>query len=148
MGGGAGAEGGEERPKRSLDRDDDGGLGFEGWGGGEANPPKPKSCEFEETDVVRDWGLCADSVGEVRLSKRSPPAEPAGEVTLGAAGVDFVFEKLVRLAKGDGFSAARGGGGDVVEGKVSPLKASVNPPMLFEATGAAGEAMSPKEVLR
>lgn len=49
-----GAAGGEERPKRSLERDDDGGLGFEGWGGGEANPPNPKSCEFEEIEVVRD----------------------------------------------------------------------------------------------
>lgn len=55
LGGAAGARGGEERPKRSLERDDDGGLGFEGLGGGgEANPPKPKSCEFEEIEVVRD----------------------------------------------------------------------------------------------
>jgi len=51
--GAAGAAGGEERPKRSLESEEDGGLGL-GWGGGEENPPNPKSCEFDEIDVVRD----------------------------------------------------------------------------------------------
>lgn len=36
----AGAAGGEDRPKRSLERDDEGGLGFAGFGAGEVKPPK------------------------------------------------------------------------------------------------------------
>lgn len=98
-------------------------------------------------DVFRDWGLWADSVGEVRLSKRSPLADPEGEVTLGAAGVDLAAPKLVRLANGEGF-ACWAGGGDVVDGKVRPLKASVRPPMFEDADGAVGEAISPKEFSR
>lgn len=74
-------------------------------------------------------------VGEARLSNRSLLADPEGEVTLGAAGVDLMFEKLVRLAKGDGFSAGLTGGGEVVEGKLKPLNASVKPPMLEDADG-------------
>lgn len=92
--------------------------------------------------------MCADRVGEVKLSNRSPLAELEGEVTLGAAGVDLVFEKFVRPAKGDGFSTGLTGGGEVVEGKLSPLKASVRPPMFDAAEGGCGEARSPKELVR
>lgn len=102
---------------------------------------------MEEMDVVRDWGCCADMLGDVKLSKRSPLAEPDGDVTFGAAGVDFALPKLVKLANGDVFSAGLGGG-EVVDGKLSPLKASVRPPMFDDAGGAVGEAMSPKELLR
>lgn len=91
--------------------------------------------------------MCADSVGEAKLSNRSPLAEPEGEVTRGAAGVDFVLEKLARLAKGEGFSAGLAGGGEVVVGKLSPLNASVRPPMFDDVEGA-GDARSPKELLR
>lgn len=42
LGGAAGARGGEERPKRSFESDDDGGLGL-GCGGGDENPPNPRS---------------------------------------------------------------------------------------------------------
>lgn len=113
---------------------------------GEAKPPK-KSCPLEDIEVVRDWGFCADIVGEVKLLKRSPLAEPAGEVTFGAAGVDFALAKLVKLANGEGFSAGMADGGEVVDGKLSPLKASVRPPM-FDVDGATDEAMSPKELVR
>lgn len=146
----AGAGGGEESPKRSFERDDDGGggVGFAGLGGGgEVNPPKPRSCECDEMEVVRDCCLGAD-MGEVKLSKRSPLADPEGEVTFGAAGVDLGFEKLARLAKGDGFSAGLAGGGEVVEGKLNPLNASVKPPMFEDEEGPVGEAMSPKELFR
>lgn len=87
-------------------------------------------------------------VGEVKLSKRSPLAEPEGDVTFGAAGVDFALPKLVRLANGEGFSAGLAGGEEVVDGKLSPLKASVRPPMFEVVEGAVGEAMSPKELVR
>lgn len=86
--------------------------------------------------------------GEDKLSKKLPLAEPEGDVTLGAAGVDFALPKLVRLANGDAFSAGLAGGGEVVEGKLRPLKASVRPPMLDDVEGAGGEAMSPKELFR
>lgn len=49
----AGAGGGEDRPKRSFESDDEGGFGFEGLVVGEAKPPK-KSCPLEDIDVVRD----------------------------------------------------------------------------------------------
>lgn len=136
-----GAGGGEERPKRSLDKDDDGGLGLVV---GEAKPPNPKSCPFDEMEVVRDCGLGADMVGEVKPSKKPPPAEPVGDVTFGAAGGDLALEKLVRFANADGFSAGLAGG-EVADGKLSPLKASVNPPMFEDVDGAGGDAMSPKE---
>jgi hypothetical protein len=129
-----------------LESDEDGGLGL-GWGGGEENPPNPKSWEFEEIEVFRDWGFVADMVGEVKLAKRSPLADPAGEVTLGAAGVDLALPKFVRFANGEGFSAGLAGGGEVVDGKLSPLKASVKPPM-FEDEGACGDAISPNELFR
>lgn len=145
--GAAGAGGGEDRPNKSFERDE-GGLGFAGLVDGEAKPPKPKSCPPLEIEALRDWGLCADRVGEVKLSNRSPLAEPEGEVTLGAAGVDLVFEKLARLANGDGFSAGLAGGGEVVEGKLSPLKASVRPPMFDAVEEGGGEAKSPKELIR
>lgn len=69
-------------------------------------------------------------------------------MTLGAAGADLVPPKDERLEKGEGFSAGLAGGGEVVDGKLSPLKASVSPPMLDEAEGAGGEAMVPKELPR
>lgn len=97
--------------------------------------------------MFRD-GLCADIVGEARLSNRSPLAEPEGDVTFGAAGVDLAPPKLVRLANGEGFSAGLTGAGDVVDGKVRPLNASVMPPMFEDAEGAVGEAISPKELSR
>lgn len=45
------ATGGEESPNRSLERDDEGGFGL---AVGEVNPPNPKSCPPEDTEVVRD----------------------------------------------------------------------------------------------
>lgn len=88
-------------------------------------------------------------VGDVILSNKLPlPAETVGEETLGAAGVDFVLEKFVKPANGDDFSAGLGGG-EVVDGKLSPLKASVKPPMFGEADcGGPGEANSPKDEVR
>jgi hypothetical protein len=99
-------------------------------------------------EVFRVWGFCAGIVGEVRLSNRSPLAEPEGEVTLGAAGVDLAPPKLVRLENGEGFAGGCAGGGDVADGKVRPLNASVRPPMFEDVDGAVGEAMSPKELSR
>jgi hypothetical protein len=87
-------------------------------------------------------------VGEVTLPKRSPPAEPDGEVTFGAAGMDLALPKFVRLAKGDGFSTGLGGGEVVEDGKLNPLNASVKPPMFEDADGPVGEAISPKELFR
>lgn len=87
-------------------------------------------------------------MGEVKLAKRSPLADPAGEVTLGAAGVDLAPPKFVRFANGDGFSAGLAGGGEVVDGKLRPLKASVKPPMFEDEDGACGDAISPKELFR
>lgn len=43
--------GGEESPNKSFESDEEGGLGL---AVGEANPPNPKSCPFEDTEVVRD----------------------------------------------------------------------------------------------
>lgn len=144
----AGGAGDEESPNKSLERDDDGGLGFEGLLEGEVSPPNPRSCDGEEIEVVRDWGFGGDIVGEAKLSKRSPPADPDGEVTFGAAGEDLVCENLARLAKGEGFSTGFAGGGEVVEGKLNPLKASVKPPIFEDVEVAVGEARSPKELLR
>jgi hypothetical protein len=59
--------------------------------------------------------------------------------------VDLVLAKLVKLAKGEGFSAGLEGGGEVVDGKLSPLKASVSPPKLEDADCGAGDAKSPNE---
>ena len=87
-------------------------------------------------------------MGEVKLSKKSPPGDAAGEVTRGAAGVDLALEKLARFANGDGFSAGLTGGGEVAEGKLKPLKASVRPPILEAVEDGAGEAMSPNELFR
>lgn len=64
---------------------------------------------------------------------------------MGAAGVDFLVAKLVRLANGDGFSAGLGGGGEVVDGMVNPLNASVNPPIFDNDAGGGGEVISPNE---
>jgi hypothetical protein len=75
-------------------------------------------------EVVRDWGFGADTVGEVKLSNKSPLADPEGDVTFGAAGLDLPAPKDERLENADGFSAGLAGGGEVV-GKLSPLKASV-----------------------
>lgn len=144
----AGAAGGEESPNKSFESEDDGGAGLAALGGGgDANPPKPRSWELEEIEVVRDWGFGAD-IGEAKLSKRSPLADPEGDVTLGAAGVDFAFEKFARLANGDGFSTDLAGGGEVVEGKLNPLNASVKPPMFPDEEAPEGEAISPNELFR
>lgn len=72
-----------------------------------------------------------------------------GDETFGAAGGDFLVAKLVRLANGEGFSAGFGGG-EVVEvaGKLSPLKASVNPPIFDEDDCGTGEAISPNDGFR
>ena len=112
----------------------------------------PASNPLDETDAVRDCGLGAGTTGEVRLSKRLPPPLPTdavGDETLGAAGVDFMLAKFARLAKGEGFSTGLGAGGDVVDGMLNPLKASVRPPM-FEADAerGGGEAKSPNEDVR
>lgn len=64
----------------------------------------------------------------MKLSKKSP-VEPEGDVTFGAAGVDLAPPKDERLENADGFSAGLESGGEVVVGKLSPLKASVRPPM-------------------
>lgn len=87
-------------------------------------------------------------VGEAKLSNRSPLADPDGDVTRGAAGVDLAAPKDARLENAEGFSTGLAGGGEVVEGKLSPLKASVRPPMFDEADGGAGDAMSPNELPR
>lgn len=65
----------------------------------------------------------------MKLSKKLPLAEPEGDVTFGAAGVDLAPPKDERLENADGFSTGLAGGGEVVVGKLSPLKASVRPPM-------------------
>jgi hypothetical protein len=49
----AGAGGGEDRPNKSFDRDEEGGLGLADLVVGEANPPKPKSCPLE-IEALRD----------------------------------------------------------------------------------------------
>lgn len=158
IGGGGGEvlvveRGGDERPNKSLDIDDEGG-GFGLVGGGDAKAVNPESNPLEDIDVVRDCGLAAGIVGDVRLSNRPPPpipllADAVGEETLGAAGVDFVVAKLVRLANGDGFSAGLEGGGEVVDGKLKPLKASVRPPMLEDdADWGVGDAKSPNDGVR
>lgn len=139
------ARGGEDSPNKSFESDEEGGFGL---AVGEVNPPNPKSCPAEDTDVVRDWGLRADMVGEAKLSNKSPLADPEGDVTFGAAGVDLAAPKDARLENAEGFSAGLAGGGEVVEGKLNPLKASVRPPMFDEAEGGAGEAMSPNELPR
>jgi hypothetical protein len=95
----------------------------------------PKSCALDEIEVVRDCGFAGGIVGDVRLSNKPPPPvlpkEGVGDVTFGAAGLDLVFAKLVNPANGEGFSACFCcTGGDV--GKLNPLKASVNPPILEE----------------
>lgn len=117
--------GGEERPTRSFANEEG---EISGLVVGDAKFAKPWPKPLDEIEVVRDWGL-GGAVGDVMLSnKLAPLAEAVGEETLGAAGGDFLVAKLVRLAKGDGFSAGFGGG-EVVDGKLNPLKASVNPPM-------------------
>lgn len=90
-------------------------------------------------------------VGDARLSNKLtlPLADAVGEETLGAAGGDFALAKLVRLANGEGFSAGFDGGGEVVDGIVNPLNASVKPPMFGEEVeGGGGDAISPKEGAR
>lgn len=59
-----------------------------------------------------------------------------------------MFEKFARLANGDGFSAGLTGGGEVAEGKLRPLKASVRPPMFDAVEEGGGDARSPKELVR
>ncbi len=49
----AGAGGGEDRPKRSFERDEEGGAGFAGLVVGEVKPPKPKSWPLE-IEALRD----------------------------------------------------------------------------------------------
>lgn len=153
--------GGDERPKRSSEADGPGGKGwlscggFDGFdgcccGGGDAKSVKPRSCP-KENESLRDWGLEDVLVGDVRLSNKLalPPADAVGEETFGAAGCDLALAKLVRLANGDGFSAGFDGGGELVDGMVNPLNASVKPPMFDEAPeGGGGDAISPKEGAR
>lgn len=69
-------------------------------------------------------------------------------MTFGAAGVDFVLPKLVKLENGEGFSAGFAGGGEVADGNLSPLKASVRLPVFEDVEAVLGEAMSPKELVR
>lgn len=49
----AGAGGGEDRPNRSFERDEEGGLGFAGLVDGEAKPPKLNSWPLE-IEALRD----------------------------------------------------------------------------------------------
>jgi hypothetical protein len=68
---------------------------------------------------------------EAMLSNRPPPlADMPVEVTRGAAGGDLGLEKPLRLAKTSVFwgFGGRGGADVVVDGKLNPLNASVNPP--------------------
>lgn len=149
--------GGDARPKRSSEADgpeEKGLLGCAGAGAGagDAKSVKPKSCP-KEIESLRDWGLGDEVlVGEVRLSNKLalPAAEAVGEETFGAAGGDLALAKLVRLANGEGFSAGFDGGGELVEGMVNPLNASVKPPMFDEEApeGAGADAISPKEGAR
>lgn len=160
FGGGAaaGAGGGDERPNKSSEGDEIGGSGFFGGdgcgacgGGGDAKSVKPISCPKDEIEALRDWCCGAGGdVGEVRLSnKLTPPlADAVGADILGAAGVDFLVAKLVRLANGDGFSAGFGAGGEVVDGMLSPLKASVIAPIFEDEEGGGGDAISPNEGVR
>lgn len=64
----------------------------------------------------------------------NPPPLPvvAGDVTFGAAGVDFGLVKLVRLENGEDLSVGFEAGADALDGKLNPLKASVNPPRFDE----------------
>ena len=146
---GAAVIGGEDSPKRSLESDADEG-GFALGGGGDWKLENPKSLLLDDIDVVRDCGFAGGAVGDVRLSNKPPPALPieaVGDVTLGAAGADLELAKLVRPAKGDGFSAGFLAGGEV--GKLSPLKASVKLPRLDEDVDCGGgEARSPNEEVR
>lgn len=85
-------------------------------------------------------------------SKNPPPlrgAGAAGEVTCGAAGVDFWLEKLPRFEKGEGFGCCCACG-DVVDGKPRPLKASVRPPNedCRRWAWAGGDDISPNDGLR
>lgn len=61
---------------------------------------------------------------EGKSSKRLPPLEKPGGVIFGAAGGDFGPASASKFEKFDCFRA----GGEVVEGKLKPLKASVSPP--------------------
>ena len=153
----AGAGGGDERPNKSSEGDEIGGSGFFGGdgcgacGGGDAKSVKPISWPKDEIEALRDWcGGAGGDVGEVRLSnKLTPPlADAVGADILGAAGVDFLVAKLVRLANGDGFSAGFGAGGEVVDGMLSPLKASVIAPIFEDEEGGGGDAISPNEGVR
>lgn len=151
-GAGFAAGGGElASPNGSLDTEDDGG-GF-GFAGADLKLENPKSRPLEEIDEVRGWGLGRGGLeGVVRLSNRLPPLmEEVREVTWGAAGVDLALVKGDRFAKGDGFSVGFCGGCDGVldGGKLSPLKASVNPPKLDDDVDWAGSVVrSPKEDVR
>lgn len=49
----AGAGGGEDKPNKSFDRDEEGGLGLAGLVLGEVKPPKPKSWPLE-IETLRD----------------------------------------------------------------------------------------------
>ena len=147
VGFGGGADdigGGGERPTRSFAKD--GGLC--GFAVGDAKFEKLWPKPFDEMDGCRDWGLGgAGAVGEVKLSNKLPPlADAVGDEIFGSAGGDFLVAKLVKLSNGDGFSAGLGGG-EVVDGKLRPLNASVNPPMLDDGCGG-GDAISPNEGLR
>ena len=168
-GGGAAAvvvEGGDERPNRSSEADGPGGKGLlscggfdgcgagagAGAGAGDAKSVKPRSCPIEN-ESLRDWCLGDEGpVGDVRLSNKLalPAADALGEETLGAAGGDLALAKLVRLANGDGFSTGFDGGGELVDGMVNPLNASVKPPMFDDEApeGGGGDAISPKEGAR
>lgn len=87
---------------------------------------------------------------EGRSSKRLPPLERPGEVILGGTGGDFGPASASKFEKLDCFCA----GGDVVEGKLRPLKASVSPPKAsFFGLDAGcccsgGEARAPNDDVR
>lgn len=66
---------------------------------------------------------------------------------MGAAREDLGLVKLVRLANDDDLSAGFAAGEETVDGKLSPLKASVKPPK-FDDCCFAGGARSSKDEFR
>lgn len=97
-------------------------LGADGF----AAVTNEKSRPFDEVDWVRCCCGLGGALEGACVSKNPPPLN-GGEATWGAAGVDFVLERLPRLENAEGFACCFWGGGEVVEGKLRPLKASVRP---------------------
>lgn len=153
VGTGAGfdAGAGEEKSSKSPKRSFGGGLAGEGtFGGGGGDCVKAKSRPFDgaRAGAGGDFG-CVEGAGG-RLSKKVPPLKGGGDVTFGADGADLVGMLGVNLLRSENADCCfGGGGGDVVEGKLRPLKAFVKPPKASGCAGGGdcggGEAMPPKD---